>query len=390
MLKPSKFPKTKRPPTIFNQIDGEVIRRAEQGQIVQALHIGDTYIPLPVQLTDPIPDEQQLFGAMLNRYGDTMGEPPLREVLLDKVRTRNKLPADGIDCIQVSNGATGALSSGFSRIVGADAEILTLSPYWTILRIVADHTNVKLVEVPFFDLMLNDGFDPVRQMEQFLSPKTAAIYLNTPSNPTGMLLNREMLEQIAAFAKKHDLWVFADEAYEDFIWNDEEHVSIGSLPGMFERTITVYTFSKCFGASGLRVGYAVGAAPVIAELNRGVVGGYYEVGRYDQLMAWRGMMRFDDAVQPLKSSYSKTWQWMNENLRMETLPSMGGFYFFVKLPEKWQSMSSEEKVRGWLDNGVVMSPGSSFGDVYGDWARLCFTVVSPDDMKDAVAKLNKL
>ena len=147
MLKPSKFPKTKRPPTIFNQIEGEVIRRAEQGQIVQALHIGDTYIPLPVQLTDPIPDEQQLFGAMLNRYGDTMGEPPLREVLLDKVRTRNKLPADGIDCIQVSNGATGALSSGFSRIVGADAEILTLSPYWTILRIVADHTNVKLVEV---------------------------------------------------------------------------------------------------------------------------------------------------------------------------------------------------------------------------------------------------
>jgi len=159
---------------------------------------------------------------------------------------------------------------------------------------------------------------------------------------------------------------------------------------MFERTITVYTFSKCFGASGLRVGYAVGASPVIAELNRGVVGGYYEVGRYDQLMAWRGMVRFDEAVKPLHDSYIQTWQWMKENLTLEVLPSVGGFYFFVKLPDKWRSMSSEEKVKGWLDSGIVMSPGSSFGDVYGDWARICFTVVSPDEMKEAVVKLNSL
>jgi len=205
MLKPSKFPREKRPPTIFNQIGGEVQKRTEQGQAIQALHIGDTYIPLPTQLTDPIPDEESLFGSMLNRYGDTMGEPPLRRILLEKVRNRNKLPADGIDCVQISNGATGALSSGFSRIVGAGSEILTLSPYWTILRIVADHTNIKLVEVPFFDLMLEDRFDPIKQMEKYLSHKTAAIYLNTPSNPTGMLLNRAMLEQIAKFAKDNDL-----------------------------------------------------------------------------------------------------------------------------------------------------------------------------------------
>ncbi len=390
MLKPSQFPKEKRPPTIFNQIEVEVVRRAELGQTVQALHIGDTYHQLPSQLTEPVPNEERLFGTMLNRYGDTMGEAPLRTILLDKVRSSNHLPADGIDCVQISNGATGALSSGFSRMLEPGAEILTLTPYWTILRIVADHTNVNLVEVPFFDKMLEDGFNPVKQLEKYITSRTAAIYLNTPSNPTGMLLNREILEQIASFAIDNDLWVFADEAYEDFIWNGDDHVSIGSLPDMFERTITVFTFSKCFGASGLRVGYTVGAPPVIAELNRGVVGGYYEVGRYDQLMAWRGMLRFDEAIQPIRDSYRETWHWMNDNLKLEMLPSVGGFYYFVKLPTDWKLLSSTEKVNRLLDIGVVLSPGESFGDVYGEWARLCFTVVSPGEMKDAVSKLNKL
>lgn len=391
MKTPSEFPKNKRPPTIFNQIEMEIIERAKRGQNIIALHIGDTYLPLPKQLLDPFPGEERSFGSRLNRYGDTYGEPPLRELLLEKVRTRNRLPADGIDCIQIANGATGALSSGFSRLLEPNAEILTLAPYWTILRVVADHTNVKLVEVPFFDqLLAGDDFDPAEQMGKYLTPRTRAIYLNTPSNPTGMLLDRKCLEQIAKFAERHDLWVFADEAYEDFIWNGEEHFSIASLPGMFERTIAVYTFSKCFGASGLRVGYAVGAAPVMAELNRGVVGGYYEVGRYDQRMAWRGMKRFQDALDPLRANYVPTWEWVRSNLQLETLPSVGGFYFFVRLGAEWKGLPSSEKVKRMLDAGVVMSPGEAFGDVYDDWARLCFTIVPPDVMKQAVEKLNEL
>jgi len=389
MNQPSKFPKTKRPPTIFNQIETEITERAKHGQDIIALHIGDTYLPLPKELLDPIPDEEQLFGSRLNRYGDTYGEPPLRQLLLEKVRTRNQIPADGLDCIQIANGATGALSSGFSRLLEPDAEILTLAPYWTILRIVAAHTNVRLVEVPFFD-QLTGPFDPAEQMGKYLTSRTRAIYLNTPSNPTGILLDRKCLEQIAQFAKRHDLWVFADEAYEDFIWSGEEHCSIASLPDMFERTISVYTFSKCFGASGLRVGYAVGAAPVMAELNRGVVGGYYEVGRYDQRMAWRGMQRFRVAIGSLRPKYAATWAWMQSNLQMESLPSMGGFYFFVRLGSGWKGLSSSEKVNRMLDVGVVMSPGEAFGDVYDEWARLCFTVVPPDTMKEVVEKLNGL
>ena len=391
-MQPSQFPKEKRPPTIFNKIGGEVEKRTQLGEKITALHIGDTYLPLPTELTTPYPGEDRLFGTMLNRYSDTMGDLPLRQLLLDKVIKRNHLPVTGLDCIQVTNGATGVLASGFSRLVGAGNDVLTLAPYWTILRIVADQARVNLVEVPFFCyLAYKPEFDLIAHLEKHLTPATKAIYINNPSNPTGMVLNRITIEKLARFAQEHDLWVFSDEAYEDFIWDkDSPMISIGSLEGMFERTISVYTFSKCFGASGLRVGYGVAPAPVVAELNRGVVGSIYQVGRYDQLMAWRGMMRFETAVKPLFDNYVKTWEWVKENLKVQSLPSLATFYFFIYLGDDWKGLSSEETVNRFLNAGVVLSPGDSFGNAYDGWARLCFTIEPPNEIQLAIEKLNSL
>lgn len=392
MLQPSQFPKEKRPPTIFNRIGGEVEKRTRMGEKITALHIGDTYLPLPAELTTPYPGEEKLFGTMLNRYSDTMGDLPLRQLLLEKVVKRNLLPVTGLDCIQVTNGATGVLASGFSRLVGAGNDILTIAPYWTILRIVADQARVNLVEVPFFcHLHHTPGFDIIAHLEKHLTPSTKAIYVNNPSNPTGMVLDRITLEKLAQFARRHDLWLFSDEAYEDFIWDKgSPMISIGSLPEMFERTISVYTFSKCFGASGLRVGYGVAPAPVVAELNRGVVGSIYQVGRYDQLMAWRGMMRFENAVTPLYNDYIKTWNRVRETLTVESLPSLATFYFFIYLGDEWKGLSSEETVNRFLNAGVVLSPGDSFGNAYDGWARLCFTIEPPDEILIAITKLNNL
>ena len=373
-------------------------RRAEKGQKVIALHVGDAYLPLPVQLTIPVPNEDKLYGTGLNRYGDAMGDPALREVLLNKVRTVNRLPAEDIDNIQVSCGATGSLHAGFSRLLEPGAEVLTLAPYWSILRVVANQARVKLVEVPFFDTLVERfdkpaptrRFDPAEHLERYITPKTGAIYLNTPSNPTGIMLGRETLMSIATFAEKHDLWVFSDEAYEDFVYDASEHVSIGSLPGMFERTLSVHTFSKCFGASGIRVGYVTAPAPVIADLHRGVVGSHYQAGRYDMLMAWRGMQKFDEVLDTFKQDYASTWRWVNENLQAEILPCVSGFYFFLKLGQNFEGLSSEDQVYKMLDAGVVLSPGEYFGDDYHGWARLCFTVAPPDEVKEGVKRLNEL
>ncbi len=391
MHTPSTFPKEKRPLTIFNQIEIEVAKRAERGQKVIALHVGDAYRALPKQLLTPVPDEDKLYGTGLNRYGDAMGDAALREVLLEKVRTVNKLPAEGIDCIQVSGGATGCLHAGFARLLEPEAEVLTLAPYWSILRVVAEQARVKLVEVPFFDRLVNEeAFEPVVAMEQFLTPKTGGIYINTPSNPTGIVVDNDTLEKVAIFAKKHDLWVFSDEAYEDYIYDDSKHISIGALPGMFERTLSVHTFSKCFGASGVRVGYVTAPPAVISELHRGVVGSHYQAGRYDMLMAWRGMQTFDEVLDTFKPDYASTWRWLRDNLQADALPCVSGFYFYLKLGPNFEGLSSEEQVFKMLDAGVVLSPGEYFGDDYKGWARLCFTVVPPDEVKEGVKILNEL
>ena len=102
------------------------------------------------------------------------------------------------------------------------------------------------------------------EIESKITPRTRVLYLNSPSNPTGGVLTRRDLERLAAIAREHDLWVISDEAYEDVVF-DGEHVSIASLPGMYERTIPLYTFSKSYAMTGLRLGYVAIKDPTIRD-----------------------------------------------------------------------------------------------------------------------------
>jgi aspartate/methionine/tyrosine aminotransferase len=102
----------------------------------------------------------------------------------------------------------------------------------------------------------------------YVTPRTAAIYFTTPNNPDGKVLDRRVLAGIAEVAKSADLWVLADEVYEDYAFDGREHVSIASLPGMAERTLTVFSFSKSYGQAGLRVGYVVGPEGPMAALRK--------------------------------------------------------------------------------------------------------------------------
>ena len=102
------------------------------------------------------------------------------------------------------------------------------------------------------------------EVESKITAKTRVLYLNSPSNPTGGVLTRSDLERLAAIAREHDLWVISDEAYEDVVF-DGEHVSIASLPGMYERTIPLYTFSKSYAMTGLRLGYVAIKDPKIRD-----------------------------------------------------------------------------------------------------------------------------
>jgi len=372
------------------KIGQEIAEKSASGEPPIALHVGDTWFDLPPELNKPLDDEP--WADRLSRYGNTQGDVELRIRLLQKVQEINKLPAKSEKEIQICFGATGALYLAMNRLLEPGDEVLVLSPYWTIFRVVAATAGNRVVEVPFFDKVSEaDGdIDLAELIAPYLSDKTSAIYFNNPNNPSGVMLSPDQIKNIAEFAKEKDLWVFSDEAYEDFVWCDKEFLSIGSLPGMYERTISIYSFSKSYAAAGIRLGYIVGPEGAIAAINPGLVGVGYEPNRPSQVQGIRGLERSDQIIPRLQKAYKKGLDAAVKNLKLPYLKPEGSFYLFVDLRDKWAGFDDDQILKSMMDAGVVMSPGKPFGEMYNGWARFCYTAEPAIIIAEAAKRLSKL
>ena len=161
-------------------------------------------------------------------------------------------------------GGSQGLYGAFQSVLDPGDDALVFSPYWTPIGDLVTGAQARPLLVPTTTARRNG----IRKtLEQFSTPKTRAIYYNTPQNPSGLVFTRAEAEEVAAFAIERDLIVIADEAYEDLVY-DGEHVSIASLPGMAERTITCFTFSKTYAMTGWRAGYAVAKEPFMTALRK--------------------------------------------------------------------------------------------------------------------------
>jgi aspartate/methionine/tyrosine aminotransferase len=220
---------------------------------------------------EPFPDTPEHIKAACiealrenrTRYAPSSGISQLIDALAEKVNRKNNIPAKASEVIVVNGGMQG-LFGAFQSVINKDDEVLVFSPYWTPIRDLIRLTRGDIVTVDTRRARV-EGFREV--VEAKVTPRTRCIYVNTPQNPTGYVFDREELEAIASVARTHNLLVIADEAYEDITY-DTEHVSIASLPGMHERTITCFTFSKSFAMTGWRLGYAVAPEPFMSGLKK--------------------------------------------------------------------------------------------------------------------------
>jgi aspartate aminotransferase len=197
------------------------------------------------------------------RYAPSSGIPELRSAIADKLRERNQLKVTDSDVV-VLNGGMQGLFGAFQSVVNPHDEVLVFSPYWTPIKDLIAHCEGAPVLVPT-DEARRDGF--AQTLARYLTERTRAIYYNTPQNPSGVVFTREEAEAVASFAQEHDLVVIADEAYEDLVY-EGEHISIASLDGMLERTITCFTLSKSYAMTGWRLGYAVAAEPWMTGMRK--------------------------------------------------------------------------------------------------------------------------
>ena len=293
------------------------------------------------------------------RYAPSSGIPELRSAIADKLRERNQLKVADRDVV-ILNGGMQGLFGAFQSVVNPRDEVLVFSPYWTPIKDLISHCEGAPVLVPT-DEARRDGF--AQTLARYKTDRTRAIYYNTPQNPSGVVFTRAEAEEVAGFAQEHDLIVIADEAYEDLVY-EGEHVSIASLDGMLERTITCFTLSKSYAMTGWRLGYAVAAEPWMTGMRKTLLYSTNGVSTPTQWAALAAMTTPSDFLERSRAAYRERRDLLLAGLNelgLKCASPAGAFYAFPDVTRI--NPDSREAADILLERAQVATvPGIVFGE----------------------------
>jgi aminotransferase len=252
---PSSFAERARP---LEQSDiRSVTRRVEA---VDGINLGQGICDLPTP--QPIKDRaHRAISEDRSIYSHHAGIEPLRRAILEKAQRENDLPAAGPDEVMVGVGSTGCFVAAAFSLLEAGDEVILFEPFYGYHKNILELTGATIRYVP---LGGPDATFDRAAVADVVTPDTKAVIVNTPANPSGKVWTRDELAALLDLMEAHDLVAITDEIYEYMLYDGAEHVSLGSLPGAYERTITLSGFSKTYNITGWRLGYGV-APPPIAE-----------------------------------------------------------------------------------------------------------------------------
>jgi len=365
--------------------------REEAGERVMHLERGEPDFDTPPHIVEALAAAAR---AGETHYPDQRGTLAVRQTLVEKLARENGIRCE-VDDLVLANGGTHALFLTFQALLSAGDEVLVFSPHWmAIPKLVGFAAGATYRTMPLY-LDLLDGSLGVAglssRLRSAIGEKTRGIYLNTPNNPTGAVLTREQLQTIAAVAIEKDLWVISDEAYEHLVFDGVRHVSIASLPGMAERTLSVYTFSKSYAMTGWRVGYMV-APPAMRAVLGPLLAFYTTHGVFPsvQSAAQAAVTGPQDAVAMMRRAYQERRDVLLAGLAGQTairVPTpRGAFYAFANVAGALNGREIWALVDEWLELGVAVLPGTAFGPEYREWVRLSLATRG-EDVAEAALRL---
>lgn len=364
------------------QIRNKVIALRATGEQVHMLHGGEPYFETPEAIK-----YAAIRGLVENQthYGPSSGMPALREALATKLTHKNKIPTTPEQVI-VTVGGSQALYGAFQSVLDPGDDALVFSPYWTPIADLIRGAQARPLLVPTATARRN-GI--AATLEQFSTPHTRCIYYNTPQNPSGVVFTRAEAEQVAAFAIKRDLVVVADEAYEDLVY-DGAHFSIASLPGMAERTITCYTFSKTYAMTGWRGGYAVAHEPFMTALRKIVLYSTNGVTTFVQTAMIEALKTTEAEIANRREEYRKRRDLLTAGLNSVGLtcePPAGAFYAFPNVEKIHKNSRTAAEIL--LENAHIATiPGSVFGAQGEGHLRFGYAISIPE-IEACVAALKR-
>ncbi len=361
----------------------EVLLRAQAaGARVIRFESGDPSFSIAPHVLDAI------WAAALagkTHYVPNDGIPELREALADKVRHKNEIADVRAADVFVTNGAMHGLHVVFGALLGPGDQVIIPDPMWTEVA-----ENIRLAGGEPVRVPVRSDTEYVYRPEDVaaaITASTRAIFINTPHNPTGAVMSREVLEAIIAIARDADLWIVSDEAYEDVLYERAVHHSAAALAEDFaERVVSIFSFSKSHAMAGLRTGYVVTRAPVLQDrvqkLLRCTINGVNSIAQWAALAAITG----DQAhLEVMRAEYARRRDILLGAVRdipgVHAFPPRGAFYLWAELdPSVYRRLGVSDAAalsEHLAARGIGSAPGDAFGVDCANAIRFAFSCATP-------------
>ena len=319
-------------------------------------------------------------------YSAGDGPPQLREAITHKLRERNGITV-GMEQVCVTTGACGGLYTTLMMLLGPGDEVLLPDPGWSNYAAMVHLLGARGVSYPLHPEQ-GWGLD-LAALEASITPRTRAVLLNTPGNPTGHVTPSDVLSAVLEIAERHDLWVISDEAYDELVF-DAEHTSLASLGGG-DRVISIFTFSKTYAMTGWRVGYVTGPLDLVRQVSlhqEPVVSCASTVSQHAALAALAGPQ---DCVADMVAAYRRRRDFVAAELDAGGVPYVlpqGSFFLMADIRSAGED--SWAFSRRLLDEGgVAVVPGVAFGAQGEGYVRLTLAA-SDEAIAAGVTQLQKV
>ena len=365
---------------------GHVTALARQADDVINLSIGDPDVNTPQQIIDAAFADAK---AGYTKYTDCRGYKELRDEIAKYYKDEFDMDIADEEIMVTTSGCM-AMSVVLEAILDDGDEVVSQAPYFTIYKTQVELARGKLVELDTFEeerYQVN-----IERLESCITPKTKAIIINSPNNPSGSCLTVETMKKIAEVAEKHDLVVISDEIYTIYSF-DHPFVPFSSLPGMKERTVTINSFSKDYEMTGWRIGAIIAPPQIIDTVRRISENLVFSTPAVSQRAALHAL-RCRKEVQPALSKIFRerifyAAERINKIPNMHVIyPPMGTFYLFVNIKDTGLT-SEEAAMKIFEETHVVMIPGNGFGRCGEGYLRIACTV-DISQLKEAFDRIEKM
>ena len=378
--------RTEIPANAIIVLEDRVHEMLAKGEDVIMFHAGDLGWDTPQFIKDAA---YESLNRGYTHYGPSLGYREFKAALARKLAERNLLYANPSTEIIVTQSATYGIYISILALLDPGDEMLLLDPYYPTYEICVKMAGGVPVCVPTHEA--TEWKPSPDEIDSRITPKTKGIIVNSPNNPTGEVFGRPELESIAETAEKHDLFVISDEAYEAVTFDGLKHQSIASLPGMKERTATVFSFSKTYAMTGWRLGYVVGPeafvkrADVMHETVLAHVSSHIQMAG---LAALNGPQDFgSEMVRELDARRRFLVEGLNRVRGISCKMPKGAFYCFPSV--KASGMSSQEFSEHLLLNGnVCVTPGAAFGKCGEGHVRIAYSRTTMQEISKGLERMS--